>query len=550
MVEDNSTDAYIVQQMLRKTVSSHRFEWLHVVLIQQALKRLGEENYDIILLDLSLPDGSGLDTVIQIRNKAPHTPIVVMSGYDDESVAVQAVQEGAQDYLVKGQVDGQSIIRSIRYAIERKRTEEELKKHRDHLEELVEERTAELLSANVELQQEISERQKIDESLRKSEERYRLLLESISDGVFVLDQNYKLVMVNDGVEHFMQLPKEKLLGSNLTEIIPKMNGPKFLEKLQIVMKTGKPGTVSSEFLYAGAKHGWCEFHVYPVPEGILCIATDITERKQVELEKYRISTELEQSTLQLRKTNIELKKANYAKSEFLAKMSHELRTPLNVILANAQMLEQSFFGDLSEIQKTKMTEILNHGESLLLLINDILDHSKITAGEMVLELRWINLTELLQSYIQDFSGLTENKEVQIYQHLEENVEIYGDSLRIKQIISNLISNAIKFTPKGRIDISLQLLSVSKVQIDVEDTGIGIAKRNLTKVFQDFYQISSQTLGSTGLGLAIAKKLVKKHKGEIFLESELGQGSKFTVILPIGSPEKKNSLDKKEVLIKK
>jgi len=230
-------------------------------------------------------------------------------------------------------------------------------------------------------------------------------------------------------------------------------------------------------------------------------------------------------------------KANQAKSEFLANMSHELRTPLNAILGLSESLKHGIYGELKTEQVNSIGTIETSGRHLLQLINDILDLAKVESGKFQIYKTLTNLRSLCQSSIAFIEPILKDKNIDlVIDSPSENVSIEVDELRTRQILVNLLSNAVKFTSeRGKVSMIVTLdLEKNQVQFAIKDTGIGIAPENLPHLFQSFYQVESghtrQYTGS-GLGLALAKRMVEAHDGEIFVESTLGQGSCFTVILP-------------------
>ena len=182
IIEDNFKDVRLIQEML-KEIPSFNFEFKHVERLDEGLECIKNDNFDVLLLDLNLPDSFGIETFIKSYKSAPHLPIVILSGAADEEAALDAVHEGAQDYLMKGEVDGKLLVRSVFYAIERKQIEEELVKHRDHLEELVEKRTIGLKEANKQLRIEINERKMAEEEIRASLDEKKILLDEIQSRI-------------------------------------------------------------------------------------------------------------------------------------------------------------------------------------------------------------------------------------------------------------------------------------------------------------------------------------------------------------------------------
>lgn len=261
------------------------------------------------------------------------------------------------------------------------------------------------------------------------------------------------------------------------------------------------------------------------------ILMDISDRKLAEF--------------QLQHTNEELVRATRLKDEFLASMSHELRTPLNAILGMTEGLLEGVFGDVSDRQIRALKTLENSGNHLLSLINDILDVAKIESGQMVLDLSATSVQNLCKSSIVFVSQQSLRKQIQIIEQIPQNLpDLIIDERRIRQVLINLLNNAVKFTDiGGSITLTVTLLSGEEygensfLRFAVKDTGIGIAPENITKLFQPFIQIDSalnRKYEGTGLGLALVKRIVEMHNGNVGLTSELGVGSCFTVELPCGS----------------
>jgi signal transduction histidine kinase len=242
---------------------------------------------------------------------------------------------------------------------------------------------------------------------------------------------------------------------------------------------------------------------------------------------------------ELRRLYTELEAASQHKSEFLANMSHELRTPLNAIIGFSQVLREEMFGEVNEKQAEYLEDILSSGNHLLSLINDVLDLSKVEAGQVELEIGPFSLREALERGVVMVRERATSDGVQVALAADRNVDVVdGDERRIKQVIFNLLSNAVKFTPAGgEVDVRAARVN-GEVRVSVADTGPGIAAGDQERIFDQFQQteIGVEERG-TGLGLALSKRLVELHGGRIWLESELGKGSTFTFALPLkpGSP---------------
>jgi len=232
--------------------------------------------------------------------------------------------------------------------------------------------------------------------------------------------------------------------------------------------------------------------------------------------------------------------ASKHKSEFLANMSHELRTPLNAIVGFSQVLKQKLFGEVNDKQEEYLDDILSSADHLLALINDILDLSKVEAGQVELERALFSLREALERGVVMVRERALKNGVQLDLELDPAVDLVeGDERRIRQIVFNLLSNAVKFTPSGgRVDVSATRVN-GEVLVAVSDTGPGIAPADQGRIFEEFQQAKAgngERPEGTGLGLALSRSLVELHGGRIWVESELGRGSTFTFTIPVGSPQ--------------
>lgn len=245
-----------------------------------------------------------------------------------------------------------------------------------------------------------------------------------------------------------------------------------------------------------------------------------------------LETKITERTHQLEVEKTRAEEASIAKSSFLATMSHEIRTPMNGVLGMAQVLATT---TLTEEQKLYVDTILESGNSLLMVINDVLDFSKIEAGKMSLENISFNLTHLVTDTVNLFKSKAIDKNIQLTSAIDDNcpIELKGDNLRIKQILQNLVSNAIKFTENGSVKINISGTKIAEdsasLMVSVIDTGIGIDQGSQGKLFSDFTQVDSSTtrkFGGTGLGLAICKKLIILMNGEIGVTSQPDKGTTF------------------------
>jgi signal transduction histidine kinase len=253
------------------------------------------------------------------------------------------------------------------------------------------------------------------------------------------------------------------------------------------------------------------------------VMRDITERKMV------IEAEIMKETAEA---------ANKAKSDFLAGMSHEFRTPLNAILGFSELMSTGMGGPLTDPQKEYVTDIFTSGKHLLSLINDILDLSKVEAGRMELQMNEFDIKRLVETSIALFKEKTHQQSLQMTSEIAKGLDtMFGDERKIKQVLFNLLGNAVKFTPNGGIIHVAVTLTDDKefLQYSVSDSGIGISSVDQSKLFKPFEQVDTRLTRKykgTGLGLSLCKKLVELHGGRIWVESEAGKGSNFIFIIPM------------------
>lgn len=271
---------------------------------------------------------------------------------------------------------------------------------------------------------------------------------------------------------------------------------------------------------------------------------EIQERQRAEaaLEQERalLAERVKERTAELSRANAELAKASKLKDEFLASMSHELRTPLNAILGSAEILQSQVFGPLQEKQAKYVKNVDESGKHLLSLINDILDLSKIEAGRMELTIQPVSVQAVCEASLRLVKQMAHKKRIGLVEQFNNTVTaLPADERRLKQILVNLLSNAVKFTPEGgRVGLEVsEELSRQVIHFAVWDTGIGIAQADMSRLFQPFTQLDSalsRQYAGTGLGLSLISRMVEMHGGGIAVESEVGQGSRFTVTLPYAS----------------
>lgn len=334
--------------------------------------------------------------------------------------------------------------------------------------------------------------------------------------------------------------------------LPDTDGISFIKQLRlegnflpIIVLTGQGDEqIAVELMKAGASDYLAKSHLSPenlhslIRHAINAYRAEQRVRaaqeqlRQTNMLLRQQNQELEAQRQQIERQNLRLLQANQHKAEFLATVSHELRTPLNSILGFSQILKSQTKGSLNDYQ-TKMVDCIHtNGESLLYLVNDILDMSTIESERLQLTPHFFDLTTLVQEVASEMLWVAEKKGLKVSQMIAlENCEVYNDRQRLKQVLVNLLSNAIKFTQTGTVTISVKTLATNSLEIAVQDTGIGIEPEQLSTIFQPFRQADQSIVrhhGGTGLGLAITHSLVSMMQGFITVDSQPNQGSTFRV----------------------
>ena len=372
---------------------------------------------------------------------------------------------------------------------------------------------------------------------RAAEERFRLVVEASPNAIVLVDADGRLNMINRQVERIFGYSRDELLGKPADTLLPESARDfraAFRESLSVEPTT--PAGTGNREIFGRHRDGHpipLEVSLSPLRNGsaqlVQAVIIDISERKAAE---QRLREQAEQLAL-----------ANRYKSEFLANMSHELRTPLNSILILSEQLRHNVAGNLTEKQVKHADIVYKAGNDLLQLINDVLDLAKIEAGRVQLKLEPLNIHDLLVELDSSLRPMAEIKGLRLLTHLEPGVPkmIHSDRGRLQQILRNLLSNALKFTEHGEVELSIGQSMVSldeqreTLEFVVRDSGIGIDPAQHERIFQAFQQIDGSTsrrFGGTGLGLAITRQLVEVLGGQISLDSAPGRGSRFIVRLPV------------------
>ena len=367
---------------------------------------------------------------------------------------------------------------------------------------------------------------KIEQDLKKSEEKYRSFVESTDDSIYIVDWDCNYLYVNP--KHMARLGIGNYHGRGYGDCHFSTETDILKQSIHRVYETGK--TEQHEHEYRGK---WFLRSLSPLkdPEtkkvvAVTVLSTDITARKKAE----DICIENERLLI-----------SNRSKSEFIANMSHELRTPLNSIIGFSELMKKKIGGELTNKQERYVENVLTSSKFLLNLINDILDLSKVEAGKIELIIERVSIPVVISETLTLLKERASQNKVELVKELDPELDfIEADKQRMKQILFNLINNAIKFskTDGGTVKVISKKAGGTAV-ISVCDTGIGIREEDMEKLFREFEQINpeiTRKYGGTGLGLAISKKLTELHGGTILVESRYGEGTTFKFTLPIQARE--------------
>ncbi|MBD2083014.1 response regulator [Leptolyngbya sp. FACHB-17] len=481
LIEDNPGDARLLQELLVE-VRSARFELIQVERLSQGLQQLQAQSFDVILLDLSLPDAQGLETFIQLHQRDRNTPIVVITGLNDETLASHAVQSGAQDYLVKDQVTGDVLVRSIRYAIERKRAEQKIREQ-------------------------------------------AALLDIATDAILVQDLDGRILFWNKGAERLYGWCAAEIVGrpyeslSPNSEFAPEAAQSILFEQgewsgeLQRTTKSGKTVTVESRWSLVRGDDDQ--------PKSILVVSTDVTEKKKLEAQFLRVQRMESIGTL-------------------ASGLAHDLNNILTPILATAQLL-QFKFPHLDERNQRLLKMLETNAKRGAALVKQVLLFARGVEGEQaVLQL------EPLILETQQIAQETFPKSITIETKIAGSLwSIGGNATQLHQVLMNLCVNARDAMPDGgtlTISAENQLVDQayaqanldarvgSFVKLTVADTGTGIPPEVVDRIFEPFFTTKEIGKG-TGLGLSTVLGIIQGHGGFVSVNSKVGQGTQFDLFLP-------------------
>ena len=483
LVEDNRGDARLIWEMLREVRVPH-IEVEHAERLSTGLKCLTKGVTDVVLLDLSLPDGQGFETFSALHAQVPQVPVILLTGLDDEAAALRAVREGAQDYLVKGQVDGNLLVRAIRYAIERKQAEQEL---------------------------------------QASKESFRNIVEKNGDGILVVDQN--------GVVLFANPALESLLGCMANEISRDVLDLRHLSGNRIELDIVRHGDGVGKGEIHVAETEWQAKPAY------LLTLRDITDRKGAEEEVHESNRLLTTALDELNRTQRQIiqQERLSALGQMASGIAHDLNNTLTPILGFSRVLLKRIEGTDGKDTEERYLRMINmaaqdaatvvshmrdfyrnrdEGEMFTgVSINDVVEHA-------------ISLTHAKLKDEAQATGIT----ITVETDLREVPLTSGNESELREVLTNLILNATDAMPDGGTLSIRTHRDGEHVVVEVNDTGTGMTEEVRQNCFEPFF--TTKGTQGTGMGLAMAYGIVQRHAGKIDIETEPGKGTAFVIRLPV------------------
>jgi PAS domain S-box-containing protein len=475
IVEDNPADADFVHEMLSEAGSAG-FQTESVARLSKALTRLESKDIDLILLDLSLPDSQGLQTFHTLRNAAPDIPVIVLTGNDDQELAVAAVRDGAQDYLVKGQIGGSLLARAARYAVARHKAEEDL---------------------------------------RDSRALYFSLVENMPQSVFRKDRAGHFLFVNERFCRDLRRSPADIIGRTDADFFPAELAQAYRKDDLRVMETGQVLDQEEKYVGADGRELFVQVIKMPLRDaqgqiiGIQGVFWNITKRKCQERELIEKSIELER---------------------FTYTVSHDLKSPLVTVKTFLGYLELDMAGADQERIKQDLTYMHNAADKMGRLLDELLNLARI--GRKMNPAERVTFKKLAGEAVGLLAGriITSDAVVQV---ADASVVLEGDRSRLVEIWLNLVENACKFRgdqPRPHVEIGVEQRGGETVFF-VRDNGMGIDPRHQAKVFNLFEKLNPKIEGA-GMGLALVKRVVELYQGRIWVESGgLGHGANFLFTLP-------------------
>lgn len=524
LVEDSVADQQLFQQFLKQSVMT-RYSLKIVENLAQANQTLAQKPVDVIVVDLELPDSRGLGTMAQLLEKWPEIPTVVLTGNSDEVMGVNAVKAGAQDYLVKGQINQEVLVRAVRYAVERKQVE------------VVLQQRAKQQAAIVSLSHEALQERPLDELMDHA---VNLVVETLHiTGCCITksakSQKTQELFANAGITFIKFGKSEAALAQKVFEKNESVYIPDVLTEKEYPI----PEWVSHNSITA--------IQCVVIPDnnetyGVLTAVTNALNQFSTEDVAFlqvvsNVLAEAVQRYKARRGLENALERAKHSelvKNLFLANMSHEIRTPLNTILGFMSLIEVSVEGKIDADEKSFFTLVRESGERLMRTVHEILDIAQIEADTLKLVPIELDILELLKRNLPNWQKMAEAKGLKFTFESDSKRQLFtGDEYCISQACEQIVDNAIKYTDEGGVSITAQN-HTEEIVVTIQDTGIGMSEEYLTNLFQAFSQESAgyaKRFQGVGLGLALTKRYLELNEVVIEVTSKQSVGTKIKLIFP-------------------
>ena len=494
LIEDQETDYLLTRRMLASCENqSFDLQWANTW--QTGIEAIRRCAHDVCLLDFRIDGADGLELLKESSDIGCTAPVILLTGISDYRLDIEAMELGAADFLVKDKITPELLERSIRYAIAQSRAMLELRRRQD--------------------------------DLRASELRFRSVVQSAADAIILADETGKIVFWNKGAETLFGYVEDEILGAQIETLLPETYRAQHRESFERFRLTGRSQIIGKTVELQGLRKDQSlfplELSLASWTNGIgtmfTAIIRDISERRRTE---------------ELRWAKEAAEDASHAKSTCLARMSNELRTPLHSIIGFGNLLIGSKSGNLSDQEMDFLGRILSNAKDQLKLVNTVMDLSKIEARQMDVQVEPVSVDGIVRDVVEQFEA-ERSSDVQIVLSLPPTVApIPADAQKIKQVLLNIVDNALKFTKRGTITIELILSSGNRqpVRIDVTDTGVGMPPERINEIFEPFHQLESGSNlhpKGTGLGLSVCKSLCDLMGYQLQVRSQPGRGSTFSIV---------------------
>ncbi len=534
VVEDDET----VAEVLREVLQDQPYELRFANSAEQAMRAVAEAQPDLILTDISLPGQSGLEVMRQARAIDPEVAVILMTGYASVQTAIDALRQGADDYVTKPFDDIADLpvmvekrLRNRRLKAENRALVERLRRHEQELREKVELATGQMnalyrvameIGADLELQPRLAR-------IAATAAQF-----AHADAAVIYLHQESTAELRAAAAHGVELE----IGEDGASAVPPGAGPVGMAAFQLTPVRTR--TEEGGVPLPGTPWTAREVLAIPLSQGGQPIGVMAVSRRDGEFtteDQEFLSLFASQAAVQISNSQLfeHTKSLDRLKSDFVAVVSHEIRTPLTSVKGALELLSDERYFQNNDQQVKLLTIAHANAERLLLLINDILDFSKLEAASLPMTIERMRLEPVVQQAEQHLRMLIEERRIVLEVALADDLpDTLLDPHRIAQVLSNLMSNAIKFSPPGgRLVVRAESLG-HEVKVSVRDHGEGIAAADLPKLFRKFQQIdsgSTRKVGGTGLGLVISKGIVEQHGGRIGVDSTPGEGSTFWFTLP-------------------